>query len=167
MNELCSVRCEPGKSPYDTLVHFGVVSSGDPLYDFANGIRSYDKMFKGDDMKQKIKKIIFDPPYTILIVNRYGKEEKVIVKAREGEDFDELTGFVMAFAKMNFGESYKAEIRKLIFEKAYRSNRNHKKEIKEKKLEVISLDWKEKLVEIVKAAIESGKDGKEDHEDTI
>lgn len=74
---------------------------------FGNNRKEYHKMFKMD----KVKKVIFNPPATIVY---WFDGTKTIVKAQNGEIFDKEKGFAMACAKKFFGNNgnYYNEFRK-------------------------------------------------------
>lgn len=69
--------------------------------------KEYNKMFKMD----KVKKVIFNPPATIVC---WFDGTKTIVKVQDGELFDKEKGFAMACAKKFFGNkgNYYDEFRK-------------------------------------------------------
>lgn len=69
--------------------------------------KEYNKMFKMD----KVKKVIFNPPATIVY---WFDGTKTIVKRQKGEIFDKEKGFAMACAKKFFGNkgNYYNEFRK-------------------------------------------------------
>lgn len=69
--------------------------------------KEYNKMFKMD----KVKKVIFNPPATIVY---WFDGTKTIVKVQDGEIFDKEKGFAMACAKKFFGNkgNYYKEFRK-------------------------------------------------------
>lgn len=69
--------------------------------------KEYNKMFKMD----KVKKVIFNPPATIVY---WFDGTKTIVKVQDGEIFDKEKGFAMACAKKFFGNkgNYYNEFRK-------------------------------------------------------
>lgn len=69
--------------------------------------KEYNKMFKMD----KVKKVIFNPPATIVY---WFDGTKTIVKTQNGEIFDKEKGFAMACAKKFFGNegNYYNEFRK-------------------------------------------------------
>lgn len=69
--------------------------------------KEYNKMFKMD----KVKKVIFNPPATIVY---WFDGTKTIVKVQDGEVFDKEKGFAMACAKKFFGNkgNYYDEFRK-------------------------------------------------------
>lgn len=58
--------------------------------------KEYNKMFKMD----KVKKVIFNPPATIVY---WFDGTKTVVKAQDGDIFDKEKGFAMACAKKFFG----------------------------------------------------------------
>ena len=66
--------------------------------------KEYNKMYKEKTPRQKalmfIKKVIFNPPYTIVF---WEDEIKTIVKCGENEQYDPEKGFAMAMAKRLFG----------------------------------------------------------------
>lgn len=72
-----------------------------------NPRKEYYKMFKID----KVKKVIFNPPATIVY---WFDGTKTVVKAQDGEIFDKEKGFAMACAKKFFGNkgNYYNEFRK-------------------------------------------------------
>lgn len=71
-----------------------VVSYKDPLFD-----KSKSKLSREEKLNpSNIKKIIFNPPATIVI---FKDDTKVVVKAYN-EEFDEEKGFLMAMAKVMF-----------------------------------------------------------------
>ena len=74
---------------------------------YANVRKEYNKMFKMD----KVKKVIFNPPATIVY---WFDGTKTIVKVQDGEVFDKEKGFAMACAKKFFGNkgNYYDEFRK-------------------------------------------------------
>lgn len=74
---------------------------------FRNNRKEYNKMFKMD----KVKKVIFNPPATIVY---WFDGTKTIVKVQDGEIFDKEKGFAMACAKKFFGNegNYYNEFRK-------------------------------------------------------
>lgn len=69
--------------------------------------KEYNKMFNRD----KVKKVIFNPPATIVY---WFDGTKTIVKVQDGEIFDKEKGFAMACAKKFFGNksNYYNEFRK-------------------------------------------------------
>lgn len=66
--------------------------------------KEYNKMYKEKTPRQKalmfVKKVIFNPPYTIVF---WEDEIKTIVKCGENEQYDPEKGLVMAMAKRLFG----------------------------------------------------------------
>lgn len=72
-----------------------------------NQRKEYNKMFKMD----KVKKVIFNPPATIVY---WFDGTKTVVKAQGGDIFDKEKGFAMACAKKFFGNqgNYYNEFRK-------------------------------------------------------
>lgn len=72
-----------------------------------NPRKEYNKMFK----MNKVKKVIFNPPATIVY---WFDGTKTIVKVQDGEVFDKEKGFAMACAKKFFGNkgNYYNEFRK-------------------------------------------------------
>ena len=52
--------------------------------------------------KKKIKRVIFNEPYTIVI---WANGEKTIVKAQDGEPYDKEKGLAMCFAKYALGNT--------------------------------------------------------------
>ena len=74
---------------------------------YVNVRKEYNKMFKMD----KVKKVIFNPPATIVY---WFDGTKTIVKVQDGEIFDKEKGFAMACAKKFFGNegNYYNEFRK-------------------------------------------------------
>ena len=66
--------------------------------------KEYNKMYKEKTPRQKalmfVKKVIFNPPYTIVF---WDDEIKTIVKCGENEQYDPEKGLAMAMAKRLFG----------------------------------------------------------------
>lgn len=59
--------------------------------------------------EKAIKKVIFNPPATIIL---WSDGMKTVVKCREGDTFDRQTGFAMAVLKKIYGEKYHHILRK-------------------------------------------------------
>lgn len=78
----------------------GSLSEG---YEYKPQRKEYHKMYKNKTPKQKalgaIKKVIFNPPYTIVI---WEDKTKTTVKCGENEQYDPEKGLAMAMAKRLF-----------------------------------------------------------------
>lgn len=77
-----------------------------PIY-YGTRNSAYGSIFAITD--KSIKKVIFNPPATIIL---WSDGMKTVVKCREGDTFDRQTGFAMAVLKRIYGEKYHHILRK-------------------------------------------------------
>ena len=66
--------------------------------------------------KPKIKRVLFNPPATIIF---WEDDTKTVVKCQEGDEYDPEKGFVMAYLKKLLGNdnTFNKEINKWVWEK--------------------------------------------------
>lgn len=100
------------RNPYNDVVDYCKADIAALTQWFGNNRKEYNKMFNINMFnRDKVKKVIFNPPATIVY---WGDGTKTVVKARNGDRFDKEKGFAMACAKKFFGNegNYYNEFRK-------------------------------------------------------
>ena len=89
------------RNPYNDVVDYCKADIAALTQWFGNNRKEYNKMFNINMFnRDKVKKVIFNPPATIVY---WGDGTKTVVKAQNGDGFDREKGFAMACAKKFFG----------------------------------------------------------------
>lgn len=109
LSECCTSLSPSSQEISLTLRADDAISIADEFFGISS--TDYRAMFnlKDGQLANGIKKVIFNPPATIII---WRTGEKTVVKCKPGEKYDRWTGFAMCLSKYLLGEDFHGVFRK-------------------------------------------------------